>query len=145
MSNLTSAQKRAYVHIIQKLYGSSIYVDEDMINQEVVDIVITILDEIRKCNLRLAIFTTIANALAAALQSAWENFAIPDPKKFLEDFFKEDKNIFKNQLMAFGEEFLKEFISQWFYILTNQRQARICLLSAARNHKSALAIALLGI
>lgn len=145
MSNLTPEQKQVYVNIIKKLYGSSIYVDEDMINEEVVTIVHTMLDEIRKCNLRLAIFTTLVNALADTLEHTWSKFGIPDPAKFVEDLLKSDKDIFKNQLLALGEKFLDAFVSHWLDILTNSKQARICVVTAARNYKSPLAMALIGI
>lgn len=143
MSDLSKEQ--AYVKIIQELYGSSIHVDEYMISDEVISMVHTILNEIRKCNKNSAVFTATFNALADALETTWKNFDIADPKQFLEDFFAEDKNIFNKQYAAFGAEFMTSFVKQWFWVLTNQRQARICVVVAARNYKSALALSLLGL
>lgn len=65
---MTLEERLAYVDIIKNLYGNSIYVDESMITQEVVDILETITYEIRNCSIGLGIFTSIVNGLADALQ-----------------------------------------------------------------------------
>ena len=142
---MTNRERQMYVDIIRAFYGSSIYVDEDMISDEVVAIIQKMLNEIRKCNVNLAVFTATANALAAALEDSWRNFGIPDPLQLIEDIFKGDDKWLDNQKRSFGEAFIEEFVKQWFAIINNQRQAKICLVNTARNYKSALAIALLGL
>lgn len=60
---MTLDERKAYVEIIKNLYGNSIYVDESMISQEVVDILETIVYEIRNCSVGLGIFASIVNGL----------------------------------------------------------------------------------
>lgn len=138
-----------YVSVIKSLYGQTIYVDEAMISDEVVEMVDKMLNEIKKCNLRLGIFTVTVNALADTLHDTWKTLGIPDPKQLIEDILTEDMEVLKDtlnrQIGKFGADFTQHFIQGWFGVLTNQRQARLCFLNTARHYKSPLAMALIGI
>lgn len=138
-----------YVSVIKSLYGQTVYVDEAMISDEVIAMVDKMLEEIRKCNLRLGAITVTVNALADTLHDTWKTFGIPDPKQLIEDILTEDMAVLKDTLNRqsgkFGAEFAKHFVQGWFYVLTNQRTARLCVLNTARHYKSPLAMALLGI
>ncbi|WP_173911062.1 hypothetical protein [Acinetobacter sp. Marseille-Q1618] len=142
---MTTAEREAYVSIIKALYGNSIYVDESMITQEVVDILETITYEIRNCTVGLGIFTTIVNALADAIQSLIGS-DVGNPFKFAEDSLKDkSKQWLQKKTAQFGAEFLKSFFKSWYNILMGNTQSKACVNSAALNWKSALAMALLGI
>lgn len=142
---MTLDERKAYVEIIKNLYGNSIYVDESMISQEVVDILETIVYEIRNCSVGLGIFASIVNGLGDALQGLFGDL-LSNPFQFAEDSLKDkSKKWLQEKAAQFGADFLKTFIKTWFDILKGNTQSRACINSAALNWKSPLAIALLGI
>ena len=85
---MTLDERKAYVEIIKNLYGNSIYVDESMISQEVVDILETIVYEIRNCSVGLGIFASIVNGLGDALQGLFGDL-LSNPFQFAEDSLKD--------------------------------------------------------
>lgn len=93
-----------------------------------------------------AIFTTAINALGETFLDTWKKFGILDPETFIKDFFiNGNEQWLNNQRKSFGETFVKEFFQQWHDILINNHRAKMCVVSATRNYKSPLAIALIGI
>lgn len=142
---MTLQERQAYVEIIKALYGNTIYVDESMITQEVVDILETITYEIRNCSIGLGIFTSIVNGLADAIQGVFGDL-LENPFKFAEDSLKDkSKQWLQQKIAQFGADFLKTFVKTWINILLGKQQSTICVNTAKLNWKSALAIALLGI
>lgn len=142
---MTLEERLAYVDIIKNLYGNSMYVDESMITQEVVDILETITYEIRNCSIGLGIFTSIVNGLADALQGLFGDL-LSNPFQFAEDSLKDKgKQWLQEKAAQFGADFLKTFVKTWFDILKGNAQSRACINAAALNWKSPLAMALLGI
>lgn len=126
--------------------GLKIENDEAMISDEVTQMVDDMLEQIRKCNRQLGIFTVTVNALADTLHDTWKTFGVPDPKQLIEDILTEDiKDTLNKQIGKFGADFAQHFVKGWLYVLTNQRQARLCVINTARYYKSSLAMALLGI
>ncbi|EPF70798.1 hypothetical protein GCM10025882_26830 [Acinetobacter gyllenbergii] len=139
---MTLQERQMYVTIIKKLYGTSIYVDESQITDEVVGIVETILKEIRNCTKSLGIFISIVQGLADALQATGEAL----PKEIIEDMLKDqDLEWIRNMRKNFTEAFVESFVTTWINILTGAQQSTTCVNGAKLNWKSALAIALLGI
>lgn len=139
---MTLQERQMYVNIIKKLYGTTIYVDESQITDEVVEIVETILKEIRNCTKSLGIFISIVQGLADALQATAEAL----PKEIIEDMLKDqDLEWIRNMRKNFTEAFVESFVTTWINILTGAQQSTICVNTAKLNWKSALAIALLGI
>lgn len=139
---MTLQERQMYVNIIKKLYGTTIYVDESQITDEVVEIVETILKEIRNCTKNLGIFISIVQGLADALQATGEAL----PEEIIDDMLK-DQNLewIRNMRKNFTEAFVESFVTTWINILTGAQQSTICVNTAKLNWKSALAIALLGI
>lgn len=139
---MTLQEREMYVVLIKKLYGTTVYVDESQITDEVVDIVETILKEIRSCSVNLGIFISVVQGLADALQATAEAL----PEEIIEDMLRDqDLSWIRNMRSNFTEAFVESFVTTWIDLLTGNKQSIICVNTAKLNWKSALAIALLGI
>ena len=139
---MTLQEREMYVAIIKKLYGTTVYVDESQITDEVVDIVETILKEIRSCSVNLGIFISVVQGLADALQATAEAL----PEEIIEDMLRDqDLSWIRNMRSNCTEAFVESFVTTWIDLLTGNKQSIICVNTAKLNWKSALAIALLGI
>lgn len=139
---MTLQEREMYVEIIKKLYGTSIYVDESQISNEVVEIVEKILKEIRSCSVNLGIFTSIVQGLADALVGT----AAAVPKEAVDDLLRDQEFTWiRNMRANYAEAFVESFVTTWVDILTGNQQSLICVNTAKLNWKSALAMALMGI
>lgn len=139
---MTLQEREMYVEIIKKLYGTSIYVDESQISNEVVEIVEKILKEIRSCSVSLGIFTSIVQGLADALVGT----AAAVPKEAVDDLLRDQEFTWiRNMRANYAEAFVESFVTTWVDILTGNQQSLICVNTAKLNWKSALAMALMGI
>lgn len=146
---LTLDERQEYVDIIKALYGSSMYVDESQITDEVADIVETILLEIRSGTMYMGIFATVVNAVVGGMVAVLESLGFgtaPSRVAFVEEALKDPlKDWVKKKVQTFGKGFAKSMFKQWKDILMGNLQSKAVVNSAALNWKSALAIALLGI
>ena len=131
-----------YVKIIKKLYGTTMYVDESMISDEVREIVEKILYEIRMCSVNLTMFTSIVNGVVEGLMNAGQSIGseVVDSLMRSKDFA-----FIENTAKNFGVGFFTAYFNTWIDVLFRDQRSTICVNTAKLNWKSALAIALLGI
>ena len=116
---ITEEEKQAYNDLIQNLYDGSLNSSPEMISQEVIDIVNTILTEAIECSKAIAITEELINILF--------------PSGTLGRL---TKDIVTSGLQA---------IFNWIDAIQGNRIYSICLAQAKLNWKSPLQLALIGI
>lgn len=146
---MTLEERQHYVDVIKALYKTSIPVDESQISGEVVDIVDTILYEIRNCTMNLGIFISIVDGVTAGMKDVLESLGFgtaSSQRSLIEETLKDKtKAWLKSKGETFGWGFIKGVVESWIKILDNNTASLACKNSALLSYKSPLAIALLGL
>lgn len=150
MQNNTKNELNAvYVNIINKLYENSVPVEEYQINDDVIAVIEDMLYEIRTCNARLGIFTSIAEGLANGYSKFLEGLGLkkgPAQVNWVKEIISTpSKGWVLGKATAFGVNFIKGFTVTWFDILMNNKQSKTCVTATAWKWKTALLMALSGL